>query len=881
MVVLLLMVLVSIRMTDRLGVTAWLTMAAIPSIGMLIWDGWLRRRGSSASNPWMSLVWMLVIGMAYALAHARFRERVDGQMAEWNRLRSAVNGGTLGQATQWQPVVVRGTIEETLRYRRATHMKSQNSVAGQNGVVVPTALPSAAAGLSGSGSPEAASDDVSADASEAWQSLTQLRIDQVRRGEDWQRTSMLGALVIDEKVTGLYPGDRVELYGYWRLPPVPSNPGQFDLPKRFAELGITAQLKTDSQSQLERLALGSAWRIDRVLAMMTESALRAVDRYVILGQAPLTAALVLGQREQAQWQLQEEMLATGTIHILSISGMHIEMVALALLVMGYLLRLPRGGLFVGTVLFCVLYAMLCGANPPVARATWMLTAACAARWMGWSFASLNILAVAGLLILTQRTAIAFEVGTQLSFLTVAVLILTFPILHRSQTPLERLIEARQSAMQSAWCWTRGMVWESMRSSFWVCFLSAPLVWHAFHILSPVAVVLNLLLWLPMLVALLSGLALVFAFWLPPIAWLMGILCGASLWLMTVVVSMAEAMPLGHFWLASPPMWWVLAFYGLAFSIAVWRGTQRVSARRLLLSTLGVWFLLGLCLNPLQQRWSDLWTDPKEKVLAVTWIDVGHGTCAVMELPEGSVWLYDAGRLGDHERSYQPIVNALWAMRISRLDRLVLSHADSDHYNAIDGVSQRFFPERWITTEAVLQHPNANLKRLIANAKKRGTTIDRWGAGDRYLDAQGASLTALHPARGAEGLRQRGSDNSRSLCLLLDYGGRRILLPGDLEPPGTYRLTAQSPIAVDAIMAPHHGSLSSRIDQLVEWCDPDTIVISGAARATSPKVVELYSQHGNNLWITARDHAIRVEVDGRGGMRWLHWDRDRWQPLEAY
>jgi competence protein ComEC len=194
--------------------------------------------------------------------------------------------------------------------------------------------------------------------------------------------------------------------------------------------------------------------------------------------------------------------------MLSISGMHIEMVALTLLISGWMLRIPKGPLLLGTVCICALYAMLCGANPPVARATIMLSGGCLAKYLGWSSSSLNILAFAGLLILLQRTSIAFEVGTQLSFLTVAVLILTFPLFRNRKAPIERLVDSKRSTPNKTLRRIGSLCWESIRSSFWVSLISAPLVWCSFHIITPISIVLNLILWLPMLVALLTGLGLV-------------------------------------------------------------------------------------------------------------------------------------------------------------------------------------------------------------------------------------------------------------------------------------------------------------------------------------------------------------------------------------
>ncbi len=80
-------------------------------------------------------------------------------------------------------------------------------------------------------------------------------------------------------------------------------------------------------------------------------------------------------------------------------------------------------------------------------------------------------------------------------------------------------------------------------------------------------------------------------------------------------------------------------------------------------------------------------------LRLTFIDVGHGTSVLMELPGDEVWLYDAGHLGSGDRSYQEIADVLWSVPTARVDRLFVSHADADHYNAIPGLVARFSIER--------------------------------------------------------------------------------------------------------------------------------------------------------------------------------------------
>ena len=779
----------------------------------------------------------ITLGMAlffsffHSLAQSDARRRLDS----WEQSIRELSRDDQLKAASWNPVAFRGTIDSALRYRKATF---PNRNQDPNGV--------------------------------GWQTITTVRVAAIRSSGAWESKSLVMPLSVDGRIEGLYPGDQVEVYGQWRLPSKPANPGQFDQSRRYAELGYGAQSRAESERQVQRREPAERTRLDRYLAMVSATALRAIERYVVLGQAELTAALVLGQREQAEWSLQEELLATGTIHMLSISGMHIEMVALSLLYAGMLLQIPRRPLLVGICLVVIGYGLLCGANPPVARATIMLTGLCVARWMGWTFSSLNFLAFAGVLLILYRTTVVFETGTQLSFMAVTVLILSTDSQGRRLTPLEKLIEARSSALERGL--RRVLRWSAdmLRTSFWVWFITAPLVWTAFHVISPIAILLNLALWLPMLVALVSGLGLIVVGWLPVVAWPLGLMCGGSLWLVEGIVGYGESIPLGHFWLRSPPVWWLYGFYALGITMAIGIGVKRPGSRKRLMLTLGVWFAFGLLIRPASDWYQQIATGDQGK-FCLTFIDVGHGTSIYVETPDHERWLYDAGRMGDHQRSYQVMVEALWAMNCSRIDGLLLSHADSDHYNGIDGITKRFKVSQLISTSQVFVHSSPLLQQTLKSTRARGVRHVVWRKGD-FHEGRGWSMLALHPPE--HGVN--GSDNSNSLCILLEVAGRRILLPGDLEPPGMQMLVAQPTTKVDVLMAPHHGSMNSKSEELLQWCYPTTVVISGSTRAVSKKVLDSFAAADREVLVTARDHAIRIEIACDGTMTKLHWVIDHWE-----
>jgi competence protein ComEC len=798
--------------------------------------GWFRKRGYS---PLWTMASVLVgIGMFVSQLHSNTQKETQRRLQEWEGMIERTSlGSDPSQIGVWKPFACRATIESGLRYRKAN-------------------LPG------GSRDPNVV----------GWQTMTVLRVESVRVGGRWINQSMLVPFTIDGKVHGLYPGDAVEILGQWRLPIKPSNPGQFDQAKRFAELGYAATAKTDSESQVTQREGSQWWRVDRLLAVVSASALTAMERYVILGQTELTAALVLGQREQAEWRLQEELLATGTIHMLSISGMHIEMVALSLLLIGIYFYLPRKILLVGVCTVVLGYALLCGTNPPVVRATMMLIGLSIAKWNGWNFSSLNYLAFSGVCLILFRTSVVFETGTQLSFLAVAVLISSAGGIVSRQRPLQRLMQSKSSKSRKAGRQVRAWSIEMLRTSFWVWFITAPLVWNSFHVISPIAIVLNLLLWLPMLLALMAGLGLIAFGWMPFVAWPLGIVCGFCLWIVDVMVGFGVRVPFGHFWMRAPPEWWLYGFYLIGIGTAMISGVKRSHNRRRVLWLLGGWFVFGLCLQPSLDLCRRFRPSQSAK-LCMTFLDVGHGTCILIETPDHQNWLYDAGRLGDHQRSYQVMAEAMWHLNVPGIDCAILSHADSDHFNGFEGIVQRFRVSKLLTTTQVLKHDSPLLKKNLEGLRERGTKIVPWSKGDQHQGRDWSVLAVHPPTQGVE-----GTDNANSLCVLIEFAGRRILLPGDLEPPGMQLLVASDKTKVDLMMAPHHGSLSARTDSLLRWCSPGSVVISGGNRAMSARVIESLEGDGRRVFVTARDDAIRVEIDSKGAIQTMHWNRHRWETL---
>ncbi|MDX1926582.1 MAG: ComEC/Rec2 family competence protein [Pirellulaceae bacterium] len=718
--------------------------------------------------------------------------------------------------------------------------------------------------------------------SQAWKTQWAVKCVAIRHHNQWQPTTAFSTLTTDGRVDRFLPGDTLEMFGHYRKIGPSANPGGFNFAEQARLEHRFVALRVESEQQLELVE--SRWR-GHTLARLRGLAIREIDqllaRWVRFGKAPLAAALVFGQRQQVDWQDQQELMATGTLHMLSISGLHVEIVAAMLLGICIWFGASHRVTFMCLVGATWAYAGLSGAEPPVVRAAVQVTVFAFARWSGGRTRIGNLLGAAAIVVVLLRASNLENVGVQLSFLAVAT-IGFFISATRKRVQLDRLQLVIDETLPAWWVWLRwmtGKTYELTCLSAWITLFTCPLIWTNFHVLSPIAVPLNVIISIPLTISMLSGLGLGLLGWIPPIGWACGWLCGVSLSFITTAVALGNQVPGGHVWLPAPPVWWTIMFYGMSLLWLTLLGRQKLLGLAILLV---VWIGVGAApwiSGPRGKfdQWPPLSTHNVQSTeLRCTFLSVGHGTSVIIEQPTGEVWLYDAGHLGAAERSHQEIAASLWNLKTARIDRLIISHADADHYNASLGLAERFSigaiistPQFWAKSEPDIQELTATLKRVC------GTT-ESW-AHPIQLDQGAVHFRVLHPSATWQG----ATDNADSLCLEVEYAGKRILLPGDLEGAGLVQLLTLPSRPCHIVMAPHHGSMSHDPSSLLQWCQPQVVVISGGPRAVRPEVIERYSRIPSLLAITHRDAAIQVRVGKDGQLSTWNWANDQWQamPLE--
>ncbi|PWB35920.1 DNA internalization-related competence protein ComEC/Rec2 [Pseudomonas sp. SDI] len=555
----------------------------------------------------------------------------------------------------------------------------------------------------------------------------------------------------------------------------------------------------------ERLAPAAwAWRDS------LRQRLAGVDAY---GREGALAALVLGDGGGLSAEDWQALQATGTVHLMVISGQHVGLLAglIYALVAGlarigcWPRRLPWLPWACGLAFAAALgYGLLAGFQVPVQRACIMLAVVLLwrLRFRHLSFGWPLLLALVGVLLVEPLASLL--PGFWLSFAAVAVLIFSF--------------SGRLGA------WHRWRAWTRAQWLIAVGLLPVLLGWGLpVSLTAPLA---NLLAvpWVSVIVVplALGGTLLLPLPWIgETLLWLAG---GALAGLFAVLDWLAAWQPA---WLPAAPPWWGLALIVLgALLILLPTGLP--------MRVLGVPLLaLAGLLAPQRVPFGEV---------EVWQLDVGQGQAFILRT-SAHVMLYDAGpALADSDLGERVVLPTLRKLGIDRLDLMLLSHADSDHAGGARAIRRGLPVARVIAGDPAALHAG-----LHASACSSG---ERW-------EWEGAHFS-LWQWEGASG------SNQGSCVLRVEAGGESLLLTGDIDARAE-AAWLHSPMAgpVDWLQAPHHGSRSSSSATFLALTAPTGILLSRGRYNhfghPHPQVLARYAALGSVVYDSAVLGAVRLRL----------------------
>jgi competence protein ComEC len=627
-------------------------------------------------------------------------------------------------------------------------------------------------------------------------------------------------------------GDRVTVRGRVAALHGYNNPGQADMIAAFRLKGVTARMTARAEDF--RAAPGGSRSAAAAIAAWRQKMTVLIRATMAPGDAAVVNGVLFGGYAGIKREVVRDFAATGLVHILSVSGAHIALVAGAVLWLGARLKVRRVRTALLAAAAVTVYALLAGFTPPVVRSLVMGLAALAAVALGRDRDALQALALAALGMLAWQPALLFDISFQLSFGAALGLILLYP--------------PTAAALAFLPPWLAGPLAVTAAAQLGVLPF---LLWYFSSF--PLSAFLANIIVLPIIEAVVvGGLLAVLAASVAPLAGkLLLVACAQLVGVAVKLAALLAALPGATLHLPAMGLAAGAAYYlGLAWvygllprlpgpAAAVRRWPRRAAAAAAVFAV--VCFAYAQYPRP----------------VAVHFIDVGQGDATLVVTPRGRTVLVDAGggrEYADFDVGERVVVPYLRHYGVTRVDYLILTHGHQDHAGGAAAVAASL-PVRTLLLPPGA--PSPPVRALLRAADGRGAVL---AAAGQSVALDGLEFRVLQAADETGPKRGEGST-----VVLVSYGAHSFLITGDLGAAEEKMAAGRLPGPGSVLKVSHHGAKSATTPELLAAFRPQYAVISAGHDNRfghpHPDVLARLAAAGVTVLRTDRDGAVVFRSDG--------------------
>jgi competence protein ComEC len=578
-----------------------------------------------------------------------------------------------------------------------------------------------------------------------------------------------------------------------------TNPGERDLWELSRGSGNCARAYIKQKDEIEILARAKGLSFSRTVSAIRSRFRNVIERSFGEGSnaAAFLSAILIGDRTSLPQEKEKLYFQTGTVHILSISGLHVGVLAFFLFhILRYLqVRQTPRALVIALVI--ILYSCIGGLSIPLVRTTIIALLYIGAEFVLRQRNTLNILGASAIIMLVINPYDLFSVGFQLTFLGCLSLALFAPsideLLDRLRTKRRKLLERLKGKTPYGAGFARD--WLSVSIAAWIGV--QPLVTYYFHIFTPLSIVINTII-VPvflLLILLLGFLLVIFGsittYCATVISYPLGFLFELFHRLLGLFSMPGMWLFLPNRFLPAVTLPALLAIYA-ALALLALKFTNVLKLKTVHVVTAFIAaFTIFLGFGLLVGESGDT---------ELTVLDVGNGSAFVLREGRKTV-LFDCGSTSRIRVGEEVIAPFLWNCGEDTIDAVFLSHSDTDHTNALHALIDRFR----ITCVLVSRYFDSNEqgKKILKDLEAHGIPVIRLQPRAKVEGIPG-EIVVLAPVAD-ELFGKKLSPSNSSLVILAQVSRLNLLLCADIEEAGIFSLLETNKnLSAEILQLPHHG-----------------------------------------------------------------------------
>ncbi|MEW6701671.1 MAG: DNA internalization-related competence protein ComEC/Rec2 [Bacteroidota bacterium] len=636
-------------------------------------------------------------------------------------------------------------------------------------------------------------------------------------------------------------GNRIQLNAILQKPRDERNPGEFDYEKYLNGRGIAALANSYSADDCKIISAHTFTLRNLVFQIR-----KKIDRLIVSLHNKTTSGLlrglILADRGSIDYDIKNEFINAGVVHVLSVSGLHVGYIVLIFVVaFNRFNLLTRYALTIFGLLF---YLILTGADAPVFRSTIMALAILAAPASGREYHSFNSLALSAFIILLISPKELFNPSFQLSFSAILSLIVIYPPLKHSLDKIK--ISSKIIRWLLLFCLT------SLAAQIG----TLPFTLTYFHKLSFSALIANIIV-IPVSGAIV-GLGILTLIVGTIFSWIGCVFASANELLTYLLYFFVRLMGSEKFSYISIPQFSVfdaVIFYLiLSLIFFILKKFYNLSAKIVGVSFSIITMIFFMRLDNVELM--------PENNLSVIAVDVGQGDALLVKFPNGKTALIDAGNKTQYfDNGARVILPLIDKLKIDTINYGFISHVDSDHYKGFISLIKnhkiKFIYKPKLDT--------SNNKDVELEMFLRKQNVDFKYYSKEIIPFGNARIYVLNDTINHYFTPQNSNDKSGMLKLV--YGKTSFLFTGDAGVKAEkyfvdrYKIFLKS----NVLKAGHHGSITSTSEIFLKTIQPDYAIISaGVANKfhhPSKVIVERLKTNSINTLRTDQNGAILLRSDG--------------------